>query len=359
MVLNGMGFGGNVPRDGFRVGVVTSSYDPSRGGFAGIQTTLRMQGGTNLLQRSIHTTLDAPALQWTTPIASQLATRYGQQIFSGTLSGPVVLDHVFYSTAFQFQRRASGLTSLASADPTSLEALRISPDSVERLFAALSPVGIPVRTPGVPSSRQNTEARLAARIDWVPHPAPPPAPGIIFFGQNATQDTYYLQAGGTLRNNDGAMIGPTSVPSFGGEQTHRDGWAQFTSAKYLPKSILNETTISLSASTDRSAPYLDLPPRASSSHRRWPMVTPDSRRYRSAATASRAPNRATGRPSFATRVVEHLGSASLDLRHAERCRGGLSDHAGRGLRELCLQLARRLHQRASGELFENAHWSKQ
>jgi hypothetical protein len=34
MVLNGMGFGGNVPRDGFRVGVVTSSYDPSRGGFA-------------------------------------------------------------------------------------------------------------------------------------------------------------------------------------------------------------------------------------------------------------------------------------------------------------------------------------
>jgi hypothetical protein len=67
MVLNGMGFGGNVPRDGFRVGVVTSSYDPSRGGFAGIQTTLRMQGGTNLLQRSIHTTLDAPALQWTRP----------------------------------------------------------------------------------------------------------------------------------------------------------------------------------------------------------------------------------------------------------------------------------------------------
>jgi hypothetical protein len=259
MILNGMGFGGNVPRDGFRVGVVTSSYDPSRGGFAGIQTTLRMQAGTNLLQRSIHTTLDAPAFQWTTPVASQLATRYGQQIFSGTLSGPIVLDHVFYSTAFQFQRRASGLTSLASADPASLEALRISPDSVERLFAALSPVGIPVRTPGVPSARQNTDARLAARIDWVPHPAPSPAPGIIFGGQNATQDAYYLQAGGTLRNNDGAMIGPTSVPSFGGEQAHRDGWAQFTSAKYLPKSILNETTVSLSASTDRSAPYLDLP----------------------------------------------------------------------------------------------------
>src|SRR4029079_18091888 len=105
----------------------------------------------------------------------------------------------------------SGLTSLASADPTSLEALRISPDSVERLFAALSPAGIPVRTPGVPSSRQNTEARLAARIDWVPHPAPPPAPGIIFFGQNATQDDYYLQAGSTVRKQGRAKIRATTI----------------------------------------------------------------------------------------------------------------------------------------------------
>lgn len=259
-VLNGMGFGGNVPRDGFRIGVVTSSYDPGRGGFAGLQTTVRMQQGSNLVQRSIHTTLDAPSLQWTTPVATQLATRYGQQIASGTASGPMVADHVFYSTAFQFQRRANGLTSLASADRASLEALRVSPDSVTKLLGGLTATGIPIRTSGVPDSRENTETRLAVRLDWVPRPTPPPAPGIIFFGgQNPTQDAYYLQAGGTARNSDGAMINAMSIPSFGGNSTHRDGWAQFTGAMYLPKSVLDEATISVSGSADQTVPYLDLP----------------------------------------------------------------------------------------------------
>lgn len=259
LILNGLGFGGSIPRDGFRTGVVTSSYDPSRGGFAGIQTSVRMTPGTNLVQRNVHATLDAPSLQWTTPIAQQLATRYDQQIVSGTASGPIVLDHVFYASSFQFQRRTSGLTSLVSADPNALAALRISPDSVHQLLSELAPTGIPVFVPDVPGSRQNIETRVAGRLDWVPHPAPPPAPGIIFFQQNATQDAYYIQGGGTIRDNDGAMIGSTSLPSFGGEQTHRDGWAQFTAAKYLPKSILNESSIGISGSVDRTSPYLDLP----------------------------------------------------------------------------------------------------
>lgn len=260
LILNGMGFGGSVPRDGFSMAVVTSTYDPSKGGFAGIQQSLRMTSGSNFISRTLHTTFDEPSMQYTTPVASQLAGRYGQQIVSGTLSGPVVLDHVFYSTAFQVQRRASGLSSLASADPTSLAALRISPDSVNRLLSALGPAGIPLSTSGVPDARENMESRLSARIDWIPHPAPPPPPGLILFGTNSTtQDAYYVEFGGTARTNDGSMIGATSIPSFGGQQTHRDGWAQFTAAKYLWKSILNETTLSGSASADRTSPYLDLP----------------------------------------------------------------------------------------------------
>ena len=259
LVLNGLGFGGSVPRDGFSLGVVTATYDPSRGGFAGVQQSLRMNSGGNFIQRSIHATIDAPSLQWTTPVASQVAGRYGQQIVSGALSGPIILDHLFYSTSFQVQRRASGLPSLLSANPASLTALRISPDSVGRLFAVLGPTGIPLRTANVPSQRENMETRLAARFDWIPHPTPP-TPGLIAFLPNAfTQDAYYAQIGGTVRSNDGAMTGVTSVPSFGGQQTHRDGWAQLTAAKYLPHAILNETSVSLSGSIDRTDPYLSLP----------------------------------------------------------------------------------------------------
>ncbi|HXT17626.1 MAG TPA: carboxypeptidase-like regulatory domain-containing protein [Gemmatimonadaceae bacterium] len=259
ITLNGLGFGGNVPRDGFSMSVVSASYDPSKGGFAGVQQSLRMQSGSNFITRSIHATLDAPTLQWTTPVASTLNTRYDQQILSGTLAGPIVTDHVFYATSYQLQRRTSGLTSLATADAASLEALRISPDSVSKLFIALGPNGIPVRTPGVPSQRENMETRLATRIDWIPHPQPAPS-GVFFFGPpSVTQDAYYVEAGGSVRNNDGAMIGATSVPSFGGAQTHRDGWAQFTAAKYLPKSVLNETSVSVSGGVDRTDPYLALP----------------------------------------------------------------------------------------------------
>ncbi|HEY4218943.1 MAG TPA: carboxypeptidase-like regulatory domain-containing protein [Gemmatimonadaceae bacterium] len=257
LVLNGMNFGAQVPRDGFRLAVVSSTYDPSKGGFAGVQVSLRMTPGGNVSSRSLHGTFDAPSLQWTSPVASQLGTRYGQAVLSGTTNGPIVVDRVFYSTSFQFSRRSSGLTSLTSADPSSLEALHVNPDSVARLLNDLAPIGIPLRTSSVPGSRENLEGRAAVRLDWEPN-LPRSQPG-VFFLNNATVDDYYLEAGGTVRNNDGAMIGALSVPSYGGQQTHRDGWAQFTAAKYLPKSILNEATLSVSGADDATNPYLDLP----------------------------------------------------------------------------------------------------
>src|SRR6185503_16907631 len=61
--VSAFGFGGSVPRDGFSLGVVTATYDPSRGGFAGVQQSLRMSSGSNFIQRSIHATIDAPSLQ--------------------------------------------------------------------------------------------------------------------------------------------------------------------------------------------------------------------------------------------------------------------------------------------------------
>lgn len=256
LVLNGMNFGAQVPRDGFRLAVISASYDPGRGGFAGVQQSLRMVAGTNTISRSTHLSLDAPALQWTSGVASNLGTRYGQQIASGSIAGPIVVDKAFYTAAYQFSRRASGLTSLESANPASLSALHMSPDSVTRLLGLVGAAGIPVRTSRVPDGRENMSGSLALRFDFEPNVPPTPPGG---FQNNATFDDYYLEVGGTVRNNGGAMIGATSVPSAGGELTHRDGWAQFTAAKYLPRNTLNETTVSVGGSEDKTEPYLDLP----------------------------------------------------------------------------------------------------
>jgi len=77
-----------------------------QGGIAGIQTSLRMQGGNNLLNQSIHTTFDAPSLQWTTPIASQLSSGT-PAVVSGTLSGPIV-PITFSMVGISVPARASG-----------------------------------------------------------------------------------------------------------------------------------------------------------------------------------------------------------------------------------------------------------
>jgi hypothetical protein len=250
LILNSLAFKGSVPRDGFRLGVVSSTYDPSRGGFSGVQFALRMDQGSNTVARTLHATLDAPEFQWTSPGASRFGSKYAQQILSGTLSGPLIMDRAFYATTLQLNRRTSPLVTLGTADAASLNAVNVSPDSVARLLSAIASLGIPMRMAGMPGVSGTTEGRVALRLDYVAQPTAGPL--------SFTTDAYYLQAGGSWRDH-GAFGGPTSTPSAGSEQTHRDYWVQATTAKYLPKSILNETSLSFNGAADRSTPYLDLP----------------------------------------------------------------------------------------------------
>jgi hypothetical protein len=258
-VLNGLVFGGSPPRDGFSVNVVSSTYDPAKGGFSGVQLSLRMNSGSNFLSRTVHATLDAPALQATTPAAEHLGTLYDQQVVSGTISGPIAPDKAFYAFSYQVMHRGSALTSLVSESPASLLSLRMNPDSVARLLGALSPLGLDARVPGVPGARATNSGQVAARFDFTPNPAAP-QPGLISFqGVPSVSDDYYLQLGGSWRANDGSMIGATSVPAAGSQLTHRDGWLQLTAAKYFPRGFLNEASASLSAKQDVTDPYLDEP----------------------------------------------------------------------------------------------------
>jgi hypothetical protein len=258
-VLNGLGFSGNLPRDGAQLGVVSSSYDPSRGGFAGIQLSLRLVAGTNLTNRSIRATVDEPKLQITTPAASRLGTEYRQSIISGTASGPVLHDRVFYSGSFQAQRRTSDLVSLQNVDRNALAAVGLGADSVLSLLRAMHSLGLSLSDSGVPDRRNNSEARFASRIDWLPHLMTSSSGSSVLTGNTSAQDDYYFQVGGTVRRLDGTMVGITVAPTSGARATHADGWLQFTAASYLPKAILNEVSLGLSASRDRTTPYLEIP----------------------------------------------------------------------------------------------------
>jgi hypothetical protein len=250
--LNGMTFGGaSPPRDGFSLALVTAIYDPMVGGFSGARGSLRMNGGTNTVSRNLHLTLDDPSLQSTTPVASRLGTLYRLPILSGTLAGPIVWDKLYYSTSYQVQQRASELVTLGTEGPQSLEALGISPDSVSRLISALGPLGVPARTSGIPAERTATLGSLYERIDFRPHL---PAPGSNF----TTEDQYYLIVGGNWNRAEG-LAGTTALPAVGGQNSHWDGTLEATATKYLPGSVLNESTVSFGARENRSSPYLDVP----------------------------------------------------------------------------------------------------
>ena len=87
--------GADLPRDGLRARVVSSTYDPGKGGFSGVQVEVQLPSGGNLPGRRLHATAEPNILQWSPRPSATADTRYQGAIVSGDASGPVKLDHIF------------------------------------------------------------------------------------------------------------------------------------------------------------------------------------------------------------------------------------------------------------------------
>jgi hypothetical protein len=248
LTLNGMNFGaGGVPRDGLALRVSSSTYDPGRGGFSGVQSSLRLPSGTNFTNRMLHVTHEDPHLQGSTPTSATLGNQYLRQILSGAISGPIVEDKIYYSTSFQFGRRSSDLATLTSVNPAGLQALRVSADSVTRLLSLLEPFGIPTTTSAVPSDRLTTNGSLLSRFDWKP------------LASARTGTVYNLVAGGNWSDNAAASSSPTALGSHAGDSKNWAVQLQGNSSRFFRSYILNETSLAFVTSSSRSTPYLFLP----------------------------------------------------------------------------------------------------
>ena len=247
LTLNGMNFGaGGVPRDGLVLRVSSSTYDPGRGGFSGVQTSLRLPSGTNLVLPSLHITYEGREFQGTQPISSQLGNQYTRGILSGSLSGPIVEDNIYYSTSYQVGRRSSDLVSLSGVNAASLQALGISEDSVRRLTAVAGQLGIPVSNGAVPSDRVSTNGSFLSRFDWAPNVS------------SRAGNVLYLLAGGTFSDNSGARSGATALPSHGGDTRNWGAQLQLNSSRFIGN-VLNEGNVAFVAGETTNTPYLFLP----------------------------------------------------------------------------------------------------
>ncbi len=245
VTLNGMQFsGGDIPRDAVTVTrVAATSYDVSRGGFSGGQLSIVPNRAGNLAEQSTRLTVDSRSMQRGDPISRQLGHEYENLQLSGSLTGPVVLDRLFYNVAFQVGRRSSDLQSLIAGDAFALQRVGVARDSATRLMSVLSQQGIPLTSSGVPVDRQTDNASLLTRFDWSPSP--------LFLGSMIVS---------ARRNRaDGGFLGATALPAHGGETDNWGADVTLAASMYNRGNILSDVRLAVRRSVATSNPYLELP----------------------------------------------------------------------------------------------------
>jgi hypothetical protein len=246
--LNGMGLAsGSIPRAANTETRVTgATFDATRGGFAGANIDVRLgQGSRSYQRRNAFVTFDPPSLQITDPVSRALGTTAGGFRGSVGADGELIRRALTYNVALDVSRAASAPRTLVSADADALLRAGVAPDSVARLIAIATPLGIPLAGGDVPSNRERSAITWLGRLD-------------------DTRDTLQTRALTTIVGvtRDGAIgFGPLAAPAAAGERRDRTLGAQLTLGAFVGPGhrVLTESRFAASAVRTEAAPYRALP----------------------------------------------------------------------------------------------------
>lgn len=246
--LNGMGLNTNaIPRAARTETRVTgATFDPTRGGFAGANVDVRLgPGSRQYMRRNGFITVDPQAWQFSNTGAKSLGAPAGGARASFGLDGELIRRALTYNVSIDFAKSTSEPATLLTADADALRIAGVSPDSVARLIAISTPLGIPVASAGVPGQREHNGITWLGRLDY-------------------TRDTMKTRALTTYVGftRDGALgFGPLAAPSSAGERRERTLGAQLTLGDYVGegKRILTETRLAASAVKTQVDPYRNVP----------------------------------------------------------------------------------------------------
>jgi len=246
--LNGMGLASSsIPRAANTETRVTgATFDATRGGFAGANIDVRLgQGSRSYQRRNAFITFDPPSLQFTDPVSRALGTTSGGFRGSVGADGELIRRALTYNVALDVSRAASAPSTLVSADADALLRAGVAPDSVARLIAIATPLGIPLAGGDVPSDRERSAVTWLGRLD-------------------DTRDTLQTRALTTLVGvtRDGAIgFGPLAAPAAAGERRERTLGSQLTFGAFVGPGhrVLTESRVAASAVRTEVAPYRALP----------------------------------------------------------------------------------------------------
>jgi hypothetical protein len=206
--LDGLAFTStDVPREArVTAGVATTPYDPSRGGFSGLQIALNIAAPTLYTRRTASVVLDAPVLQVSDRAFAEVGQKYGNVLVSGGADGPLGRrDQLTYSVAGQFSWRHTSAVSLFAASPLVLRAAGLDVDTVAALRGTLGTLGVPVGSTRA-EPRISRQASLLGRIG---------TPTADVATNQPSRRTAALTIFAKLDDTDATGVGPMAASTLG------------------------------------------------------------------------------------------------------------------------------------------------
>jgi hypothetical protein len=247
VMLDGMVLGESglqVPQEGVRrTSVTTSTFDVSRGGFAGGRVMMTSTRGNNRVNGTLSYSVDDDAFQLG---SAATVNAYSRQNIGGSLGGPVISNKLFYNVALGLQRNINHRFALAPNDDVAALRAGVATDSVNRFIGALLGYGIPVNGSGQYDQLRDNLS-LQGRLDW----------NAI---QKETQShTISVRLNGSNSDEDSTRINALDLTQHGGE-VEGDNWASaLTINSRFGTNWTNALTASFNESWNNSLAYLQIP----------------------------------------------------------------------------------------------------
>ncbi|HEX6042196.1 TonB-dependent receptor, partial [Longimicrobium sp.] len=231
-----------VPQEGVRgTQVVTSTFDVSRGQFAGGLVATTTRSGTNRPGGSFSWQLRDQALQLDGG-NPQLGQGYTQNRFSGGFGGPIVKDRLFYFLSFTYQHRTDDLYALTPQDPLALQRFGVTPQAVDTFLTTLTQTyGLTGRTGDY--ARTGDALSFLGRTDVVIN----------------QQHNLALRAHLNMYDQENARIGFLETLENGGEVGSDGGGAIATLTSRFSDGWVNELRASVNIDRRDQTPYEELP----------------------------------------------------------------------------------------------------
>ena len=251
VTVDGAAFsGGRLPRAAEAThSVVTSVWDPSRGGFAGAEVATGISAGSpfetrraflSVVPQPLSTSLGVPAAL--APLGSAVRASLGR-------SGEVIPDLLFAQIALDVSAKTNRERSLLDASDDALRELGMSVAAREDLMRAAGERGIPMGRRGH-SNQGELDATLLARFDWG---------GYDYRRSVERRSGWNLSVIASSHARDGQGVGAWSTPSVAMESQRTNGFVKLESNRQVGRTGRYIASVNADIATDLTTPRFALP----------------------------------------------------------------------------------------------------